>query len=145
MARKKKNQHRNMVPNEVEIDTTETEVEKEVAEEVVIEEAPVAVEEEVAEEVVVEEIEEAPAVEEVVPAAVDPVKKSANPAHQLNAWWNEVGARLVKKGYSNGGVVKRGIVAFGPEFNKEAYASYCSNNTASSVEQMVEAVWNSQK
>lgn len=142
MPRKKKNQHRNMVPNEVEIDTTETEVEEAPVEVAEVEEAPVAVEEEVVEEVVVEE---APVVEEVAPAAVDPVKKSAKPAHQLNAWWNEVGSRLVNRGYGNGGVVKRAISAFGPEFNKEAYTSYCSNNRASNVEEMVKAVWNSQK
>ena len=123
-------------------------VENDIIEDAVIEEVVDAVEEVVVEEVEVEKpsiIEKAikKVKEKVAPKETPaPIASTVKPAHTYDAWWNEVGGRLIKKGYSKNGTVKRAIQAFGPEFNKDKYDAVAK---ADSAEEMVKAVWTSQK
>lgn len=65
--------------------------------------------------------------------------------HTYDAWWNEIGIELVRRGYSSSGVVKRAQSAFGSEFNKEWFIEYCDKHNPTTEQEKVKAVWESQK
>jgi hypothetical protein len=103
------------------------------------------VEEVKAEETPEPEVEEVKAEETPEPVKEEKPKPVAKPKHEYEAFWNEVGRVLHRKGYSKVGVYRRAIRAYGADFDKSKFDSYVRNNNITQVQALVEAVWTSQK